>query len=87
MRVQRHGVSTSCVSATVKPVCSTPSLRAQPFQRRIERIEARPLGAKAAVLVARAVALLDAGEMEERRRRVSSAGHSPRSTCSHAEAL
>jgi len=36
-------------------------LRAQPLQRRVERIETRPLGPKTAVLVVRARALFDAG--------------------------
>jgi hypothetical protein len=39
---------------------------AQAIERRIERVERRGGGAKAIVLVARAVALLDAGEVEER---------------------
>jgi len=38
---------------------------AEPFQRRIEWVEARPLRAEAAVLVARAVALLDTRQVEE----------------------
>ena len=69
-RVQRHGESTSCVSATVKGCGSTPSFDAQAFERRVERVEARPLGAEAAVLVAGAVALLHAREVEERRGQV-----------------
>jgi hypothetical protein len=38
----------------------------QALERRIERVETRAGGAKAIVLVARAVALLDPGEVEER---------------------
>ena len=40
-------------------------LSPQTLERRIERIQAGPLGAKAAVLVAGTVSLLDAGKMEE----------------------
>ena len=40
---------------------------AQPFQRRIEWIETRPLRTEPAVLVSRAGPLLDAGEVEEAR--------------------
>jgi len=41
-------------------------LLAETLERWIERVEARPFGAKAAVLVARAFSLLDAGEVKER---------------------
>ncbi len=40
-------------------------LAAQPLERWVERVEARPLGAKAAVLVTWASSLLDARQVEE----------------------
>src|SRR6476659_141071 len=40
-------------------------LRAKQFERRVERVEARPFGAEAPVLVARPVPLLDTRKMEE----------------------
>ncbi|TML02355.1 MAG: hypothetical protein E6G36_12020 [Actinobacteria bacterium] len=43
-----------------------PERAAQSFERWVEWVEARPLGAETSVLVPRPVALLDAGEMEER---------------------
>src|SRR5262249_39352015 len=47
-----------------RPVCEA-ELLAQALKGRIERIEPRPLGAEAAVLVPRPVALFDPREMEE----------------------
>ncbi len=69
--VQRQGTSTSCVRATAKRAPPParrlePEPAPEPLERRVERVEAGRRGREAAVLVPRAVELLDAGEVEER---------------------
>src|SRR4029453_12060247 len=64
-RVQRHGESTSCVRATTKGGGSAPRLRRSRSTGGAGGGGARPLGAEAAVLVARAVPLLHPREVEE----------------------
>src|SRR3989442_1206264 len=49
-----------------RPVVFDAKPAAEPLERRVERVEARPLGAKASVLVARTGSLLDARKVEER---------------------
>jgi hypothetical protein len=53
-----------------KALVANSEVSPQPLERRVERIEAGPLGAEATVLVTRPVPLLDAGEVVEARREV-----------------
>ena len=56
---QRNGEAWTAGERNTQPA-------AQPLERRVERVETRPLGAKAAVLITRAcILLLDTRQMEE----------------------